>query len=168
MPAIPWDKTLAASGAMGLKSASFAYRESHDGALISFFLSVPETDRTGLFKIIASSSKDANPPAFVPADAVKFWRWRVDGQKDWAALGKHGRQYSPAALSSVNAAIAMANASAQQKDPSFDLRKNLIGNLGDDFISYSKNPTGSSIADLNNAPSIFLFASRIRNKPSSR
>ncbi|MEJ0089563.1 MAG: hypothetical protein WDM80_07445 [Limisphaerales bacterium] len=158
-PQIPWDKTLAASGAMGLKSASFAYRESHDGALISFFLSVPETDRAGLFKIIASLSKDANPPAFVPADAVKFWRWRVDGQKDWAALETLVGNISPAALSSLNAAIAMANASAQQKDPSFDLRKNLIGNLGDDFISYSKSPTGSSIADLSKAPSIFLFAS---------
>jgi hypothetical protein len=66
---------------------------------------------------------------------------------------------SPAALSSLNAAIAMANVSAQQKDPSFDLRKNLIGNLGDDFMSYAKAPAGTSIADLNNAPSIFLFAS---------
>ncbi len=158
-PPIPWDKTLAASGVMGLKSASFAYHETHEGALINFFLSVPEADRAGLFKIIAASSKDANPPAFVPADAVKFWRWRADGQKGWAALETMVGSISPAALSSLNAAIAMANASAQQKDPSFDLRKNLIGNLGDDFISYSKNPTGSSIADLNKAPSIFLFAS---------
>jgi hypothetical protein len=53
----------------------------------------------------------------------------------------------------------MANATAQQKDPGFDLRKNLIGNLGDDFISYSKSPTGSSITDLSKSPSIFLFAS---------
>jgi hypothetical protein len=83
----------------------------------------------------------------------------VDGQKDWAALESMVGSISPAALSSLNAAIAMANASAQQKDPSFDLRKNLIGNLGDDFISYGKAPVGSTIADLNKAPSIFLFAS---------
>jgi hypothetical protein len=41
MPAIPWDKVLAASGAMGLKSASFTYRESHDGSLVDFFLAAP-------------------------------------------------------------------------------------------------------------------------------
>ena len=159
MPPISTDKALTASGAMGLKSASFSYRESGDGSQVSFYLSVPETDRTGLFKMIAAAPKDANPPLFVPADAVKFWRWRVDGQKDWAALETMIGGISPAVLSSLNAAIAMANTSAQQKDPSFDLRKNLIGNLGDDFISYAKAPTGNSIADLNNAPTIFLFAS---------
>jgi hypothetical protein len=158
MPQIPWDKTLAASGAMGLKSASFAARESHDGSEMDFFFSVPEADRTGLFKIIAASPKDAGAPLFVPADAVKFWRWRVDGQKDWVALETMLGNISPAALSSLNAAIAMANASAQLKDPAFDFRKNLIGNLGDDFIGYQKAPAGNSIADLNGAPSIFLFA----------
>ncbi len=159
MPQIPWDKSLAASGALGLKSASFAYREMSDGSQVNFSLAVPEADRTGLFKIIAAAPKDANPPGFVPADAIKFWRWRVDGQKDWAALEAMISGISPAALSSLNAAIAMANASAQQKDPSFDLRKNLLGNLGDDFVSYAKAPAGNSIADLNNPPSIFLFAS---------
>jgi hypothetical protein len=159
MPQIPWDKSLAASGAMGLKSASFSCRETVEGSQVNFFLSVPEADRTGVFKIIAAAPKDANPPLFVPADAVKFWRWRTDGQKDWAALETMIGSISPAGLSSLNAAIAMANAGAQQKDPSFDLRKNLLGNLGDDFISYAKAPAGTSIADLNNAPSIFLFAS---------
>ena len=36
MPQIPWDKALAASGAMGLKSASFAYRESAEGSQVNF------------------------------------------------------------------------------------------------------------------------------------
>lgn len=94
----------------------------------------------------------------MPADVVKFWRWRVDGQKGWAALQTMLADISPAALSSLNAAIDMANASAQQKDPDFDIRKNLIGNLGDDFISYQKPPTGTTLADLNSAPSLFLFA----------
>ena len=159
VPQMPWDKILTASGALGLRSASITCRETHDGSQVNIFLAVPEADRTGLFKMLAATPKDANPPLFVPADAVKFWRWRVDGQKDWAALETMLGSISPVALSSLNTAIAMANASAQQKDPSFDLRKNLIGNLGDDFISYAKAPAGSSIADLNNAPSIFLFAS---------
>jgi hypothetical protein len=121
-------------------------------------LSVPEADRTGLFKIFAALPKDAGAPLFVPADAVKSWRWRVDGQKDWAALETMLGNISPAALISLNGVIAIANSTAQQKDPSFDLIKNLIGNLGDDFVGYQKAPAGSSLADLNSAPSIFLFA----------
>jgi hypothetical protein len=50
----------------------------------------------------------------------------------------------------------MANASGQMKDPDFDLKKNLIGNLGDDVINYQKAATGTSIADLNNAPMLYL------------
>src|SRR5664280_1780085 len=115
-------------------------------------------DRQGIFKIIAAAPKDANPPAFVPADAVKFWRWRVDGQKSWAALEKMLADISPAWLSSLNAAISIANATAQQKDPNFDVRKNLIGNLGDDWIYYQKAPAGNPPADLNSAPWLFLFA----------
>ena len=50
----------------------------------------------------------------------------------------------------------MANTLAQTKDPSFDLRNNLFGNLGDDIISYGKPPTGDTLADFANAPEIYL------------
>ena len=66
-------------------------------------------------------------------------------------------EISPAALSGLDAAINMANANAQQTDPSFDIRKNLITNLGDDWIGYEKAPTGTSLQDLSRAPSLFLF-----------
>jgi hypothetical protein len=158
LPPIPWDKILGASGLTGLKSASFSYRETHDGSQLNLYLAAPEAGRQGIFKIIAAEPKDASPPAFVPAEAVKFWRWRVDGQKSWAALEKMLSDVSPAWLDSLNSAISIANATAQQKDPNFDLRKNLIGNLGDDWISYQKAPAGNPPADLNSAPALFLFA----------
>jgi hypothetical protein len=158
MPQIPWDKVLAASGAMGLKSASFTYRESHDGSQVNFFLSAPESSREGIFKILAAAPKDSAPPSFVPADAVKFWRWRVDSQKSWAELQTMLADISPGALSGLNIAIAMANANGQQKDPDFDIQKDLIGNLGDDFINYQKVPADKTSAGLNSAPSLFLFA----------
>ena len=158
MPQIPWDKVLAASGAMGLKSASFTYRESRDGSQVNVFLSVPESDRTGIFSILAATPKSSGPPSFVPADAVKFWRWRVDGQKSWAGLQTMLADISPAALNSLNSVIGIYNMTARRKDPDFDFAKNFIGNLGDDFISYQKMPAGKAPADLNNAPSLFLFA----------
>ncbi len=151
------DKILDATGLTGVKSASFAYRETREGSQVSFFIAAPETDRKGLLKIFAAAHESAVPQSFVPADAVKFWRWRLDGQDGWAALEKMLGEISPMAVAGLNAAIGMANANAQQKDPDFDLRKNLIGNLGDDFINYQKAPTGTALADLNNAPSLYLI-----------
>jgi hypothetical protein len=84
---------------------------------LNFYLAAPEAGRQGIFKIIAAAPKDANPPAFVPADAVKFWRWRVDGQKSWAALEKMLSDISPAWLGSLNSAISIANATAPAKRP---------------------------------------------------
>lgn len=156
MPQFSVSKMLAAAGLTGLKSASFATRESHDGSEADFYLSVPEAGRAGLFKMISTDTKDGNPPPFVPADAVKFWRWRLDGQKEWATLQTMLGDIYPAGLNMINSAIAMANASSQMKDPDFDINKNLIGNLGDDVINYQKAATSASIADLNNAPTLYL------------
>jgi hypothetical protein len=158
MPAIPWKKILSVSGLGGLKSVSFSGRQSREGAEADFFISAPEAAREGLIKIISANQKDANPPPFVPADAVKFWRWRVDGQQSWATLLKMVGDFSPVALASLNSFLDIANSSAQQQDPDFDIRKNLIGNLGDDWISYQKKPAGMTLADLNQAPSVFIFA----------
>jgi hypothetical protein len=158
MPAIPWKKILGVSGFTGLKSISFSCRQTREGAEADFFLSAPESARQGFLKIISANQKDANPPPFVPADAMKFWRWRVDGQQSWATLLKMINDVSPVALASLNSFLDIANSSAQQQDPDFDIRKNLIGNLGDDWISYQKKPVGPTLADLNQAPSIFIFA----------
>jgi hypothetical protein len=157
MPQFSPGKILAAAGLTGLKSASFTYHESRDGVQVDFYLSAPESSRQGILKIIAASSKDAGPPVFVPADAVKFSRWRVDSQQAWIELQKLVANIAPAYLSYLNSAIDMINANAQQKDPSFDIRKNLIGNLGDDFISYQEPPAGNTPEELNNAPSLTLI-----------
>ena len=148
---------LNASGLTGLKSVSLAYRESHDGSQLNLYLSAPEAARQGFLKILAAVPKDANPPVFVPARAVKFSRWRLDGQKSWAELEKMIGALSPGGLAGLNATIDAVNALARQKDPEFDLRKDLIANLGDDFISYQKAPAGNTLEDLNHPPSLFLF-----------
>lgn len=158
MPPLSASAMLNASGLMGLKSVSLAYRESSDGSQLNLYLSAPEAARQGLLKIFAAVPKDANPPVFVPASAVKFSRWRIDGQKSWAELEKMIGALSPGGLATLNATIEAINGLARQKDPDFDLRKNLIANLGDDFISYQKAPAGTTPADLSSAPSLFLFA----------
>ena len=157
MAAPQLDKILDATGLTGVKSASFSYRETRDGSQVNFFIAAPEPGRKGLLKIFSATHESAVPQSFVPADVVKFWRWRLDGQSGWAALEKMVGDISPGALAGLNAGISMVDANAKKTDPDFDLRKNLIDNLGDDFVNYQKAPTGTSLADLNNAPSLYLI-----------
>jgi hypothetical protein len=158
LPQIPWNQVLDASGLTSLKSVSFSYYESRVGTQFNVFLSIPAAARQGILQMIAAAPKDANPPGFVPADAIKFFRWRIDGRRDWAALQKMLGNISPTTLNSLNSVLDIANAAAQQKDPNFDIRQNLFANLSDDFISYQMAPKENAPDDLNNAPSLFLFA----------
>jgi hypothetical protein len=158
MPRFTGAKILGATGLGGLKSASFALREKPDGATVVLHLTAPEATRTGLLKMFALPAKDAGIPAFVPADAIKFSRFRLDGKQTWAELQKMIAAISPQWLASLNAVIDMANTLAQTKNPGFDLRNNLFGNLGDDIVTYSKAPAGDTLADFARPPAICLVA----------
>jgi len=142
-----------------LKSIAFSVQQSSDGASFQLFFSVPESTRQGLFKILAGEPKETLPPGFVPADAVKFQRWRIDGRKAWATLEKTLSDISPQAVSTLNFLLDSANTYGKEKDSAFDIRKNLIGNLGDDIITYQKAPRGQSLAEISSAPSLVLVGS---------
>jgi hypothetical protein len=152
-------KILTAVGFGSLKSLAFSVQMGNEGSTVQFFASMPSSGRQGLFSVLPEAVKDAGPPSFVPADVVKFQRWRIDGQKTWAALQKTLSDISPQAREGINFAIETANAAAKQKDPDFDMDKNFFGNLGDDVITYQKSPAGNNLADLNSAPSLFLLGS---------
>jgi len=156
MPKLTAAKVLGATGLGALKSASFALIASAGGSTVVLHLTAPEATRTGVLKILALAPKDAGIPAFVPADAIKFSRFRLDGKQTWAELQKMVAAMSPQWLSSLNSVIDMANAMAQMKDPGFDLRNNLFGNLGDDIMIYGKAPAGDSPSDFAHAPSLYL------------
>jgi hypothetical protein len=66
---------------------------------------------------------------------------------------------SPQVAGAITFSLSAVNELAKQKDPDFDINKNLFGNLGDDLISYQKAPHGTTLADLSSAPSLFLIGS---------
>lgn len=150
------DKLLATLGLAGLETVSFNLRDTADGCLTHLLVSVPESNRKGLVKLLSFEAKDANPPRFVPGDAVKFTRLRRDFQTVWATLENTLAEISPQMAGAVKMMVDFAG---KDKDPNFDLRKNLIGNLGDDFISYEKNPRKITLEGLNSPPSLYLISS---------
>jgi hypothetical protein len=153
------EKVLNALGLAGLKTLAASYQSANDGTMLKVSVGVPESSRRGIFRILAGEPRDARPPAFVPADAVRFQRWRIDGQKTWETLQKAVADISPQWVNAINFLIDTANTAARTKDPGFDIKKNIIGNLGDDMITYEKAPLGKSPAQLQSPPSIFLLGS---------
>ena len=158
MPSFSATKLIAATGLGNLKSASFALNEAREGSTGIFHFNAPADTRSGLLKMLALPARAAAAPDFVPADVIKFSRFRLDGKQAWADLQKLLANLQPQALAMLNSAVDMANSGAQQKEPGFDLRNDLFGNLGDDIITWTKPPVGDSIKALSNPPGIALIA----------
>jgi hypothetical protein len=150
------DSTLAAAGLTGLTSACFSYRSLPEGLVAQLFIGVPESKRRGLLKAFVGEAKDSNPPSFVPADATKFWRWRINIPHTWTQLETMLNDLNPQYSSVINFVLQTAG---KDKDEHYDLKSELLGNLGDDIIHYEKAPQGNTLADLSSAPSLYLIGS---------
>ena len=154
------EKILDAAGLSGVRNAAFAYQDSPDGPVMQFHIGVPESERKGLLKILAGEPKETTPPPFVPADAVRFMRWRMDGQKSWDTLTSAMNDISPQIMGMVDYFLSTANELGKLKDENFDLRRQLIGNLGDDIITFEKKPRSAELSDLMNPPAITMVGSK--------
>jgi len=150
------DSPLAAAGLTGLTSASFTYRSLPEGLSAQLFVGVPETKRRGLLKAFVGEAKDSNPPAFVPSDVTKFWRWRINIPHSWSQLETMLNEFNPRYSSVINFVLQTAG---KDKDANYDLKSELLSNLGDDIVHYEKAPRGNTLADLNSAPSLYLIGS---------
>ncbi len=150
------DKALAAMGLTALTTASFDYRDTPDGMMSQLYIGVPEFARRGLVKALAAAAKDANPPPFVPSDVVKFSRWRLDVAQGWTTIEKMLNEINPSAAGIVSMVLSLAG---KDKDDKYDLKAELLGSLGDDILSYEKNPRSDAPDSTNSAPSIYLIGS---------
>ncbi len=149
-------KALAALGLDGLNSLAFSAQQTAEGHFGRVAVSAPEAKRAGLLKLLAFEAKDSAPPAFVPADAVKFQRWRLNGQQVWNTLESTLQSISPQMGGFLQMSL---GALGKDKDPNFDFKKTFVANLGDDFVSYERAPQGKTLPELSNPPSITLLGS---------
>ena len=158
------EKVITGLGLNTLRSVALVSRADTQGSSLEIFLAAPESEREGILKILAGEAKDATPPAFVPADVVKFSRWRISGPKAWDTLEMSLNNISPQLGAGLNFALATITANAQQKNPDFDIKRDLIGNFGDDIIAYQKAPRTQALADIAAPPSLFLISSPAPDK----
>ncbi len=149
------DRMLGALGLSDVQTIAATVRDTGEGAAASIAINVPEAGRKGLVRILAVDQKDSSPPPFVPADAVKFSRWRIDLQKAWTTIETMLNEISPASGGVIKLLLDTAG---KEKDPSFDLRSILLANLGDDLVSYEKAPRPDG--DPASPPSVLLVGSK--------
>jgi hypothetical protein len=147
---------ITALGFAGLRSVAFNLNQSKEGTLVNFFLGVPEAERRGLFKLIVMDRKESAPPPFVPGDVTKFSRIRLDGQKFFATIEEMVNELSPQLGALMQLGVANAG---KDKDPNFDFKKNVIGNLGNDIVMMQRAPRSAKLADLMSPPQLFLIGS---------
>ena len=150
------DKVIDATGLRGLKMIACALKDTADGLMWQFSARVPEADRRGLFKVLAVQAKESEPPSFVPAEVVKFSRWRLDGAQAWAAMETMIGEISPQMSGVLRMLIGSVG---KDKDPDFDFRKSFVGNLGDDLITFQRGPRSATLADLDSPPTLVLVGS---------
>jgi hypothetical protein len=153
-PALDSGKMISALGLGGLQSLAFSLKDSNEGSLATFAIAAPDSSRRALARIFSHDARDASPPPFVPADAVKFTRWRMDLSKAFASLESMLVDLNPAYAGIIKLFVDNAG---KDKDPNFDLRKSLIANLGDDVIVYEKKPKETSLNAT--APTLYLVSS---------
>ena len=147
---------LSTIGMDSITSASFSYQNSPDGLGAQLFIGAPADRRAGLLKAFAAEAKDSGAPRFVPADAVKYWRWRLNIPHSWAVIEGVLKDLNPLLAGAVNAALLTAG---KDKDEHYDLKSELLGNLGDDIISYEKAPKATTLAEVKSAPAIYIIGS---------
>ncbi len=147
---------LQASGLNDITSAALTFQSDAEGTGAQMYVAVPEANRRGLIKAFALEAKDCSPPPFVPTDAVKFMRWRVNLRQTWDTLEKMLNDINPQYGSLLNYVLSQAG---KDKDEKYDLKAELLDNLGDDIISYGKSPKGNTMEDFKSAPSLVLVGS---------
>ncbi|MGZ5543810.1 MAG: hypothetical protein ACXWIU_03970 [Limisphaerales bacterium] len=149
-------KVAGALGVYGLTTASFTWRETPEGMLTQIYVGAPESARKGLLKVFAAEPKDSTPPSFVPADATKFNRWRLNLSQSWTTLEKTLADISPSYGGLINFVLESAG---KDKDEKYNFKSELLGSLGDDVVGYEKAAPANAPLSDESVPSLYLLGS---------
>jgi hypothetical protein len=138
-PALSSVRDLAISaGFDSIQQIAFALEARTNGLLVRAWLGLPEPSRRGLLRLLPGEILNLDPPPFIPADVESFRRWRLDGAKTWTNLQSWLEASSPQMLRVINFVLDSVNAAQRESLPGFEVRQQLMGNLGNDLMVYSK------------------------------
>jgi hypothetical protein len=157
-------KLMSATGLNGLRSLAVGAQLASDGSRVEVLVGLPESERTGLMKLLVPEAKDATPPAFVPADVARFQRMRINLPQAWNAFEEIVFTILPTARGVIDM---MFFSVGKDQDPNFDLRRELFGNLGDDVIVMEKAPAQETLAALSSPPTLILLGANAPDRAAA-
>ena len=152
------DGVITALGLKGLRSISLSMHQDKEGELVDLFIDVPEAGRRGLLTLLAPDAEAAGPPPFVSADVASFARFRRNGQAAWKVFTGMLAEITPAAPMALGA----LDGFAQQNNPDFSFKEQIIDTLGDDFImmEMARPDAGDELEDILGGATLFMVKSR--------
>ena len=150
------DKILAATGLKGIKTLAAQIVGAPEGTLAELKVNVPDSQRKGVVRLLTPDRKDSSPLPFVGAEMAKFRRWRIDGQRAWDTLENMLKTFSPEMAGLVQMGL---QAAGKERDPNFDLKRAVVGNLGDDFLWLQKSSRAAGLDERSTPPSLLLVSS---------
>ena len=122
--------------------------------MMEFAMAVPKEDRQGLFEWIDLAEKDCLPPPRVPSNVASFSRVRLNLSQLWENLEESVTELSPILGGRMNAVL-----HESEQGLGFNIRKDILGNLGDDLIAIGFPPRSARFEDLISAPTLTLLSS---------
>lgn len=150
----PPSKMLQSLGLDGLQSLSLHLRQIEGGSMMEFAMAIPKEDRQGLFEWIHLAEKDCLPPPRVPSNVASFSRVRLNLSQLWENLEESVAELSPILGGMMNAVLRES-----EQGLGFNIRKDILGNLGDDLIAIGFPQRSSRFEDLISAPTLTLLSS---------
>ena len=149
-------KVVPATGLASIQAVGGAIHATEAGMATDLFVEVPVAGRAGLTQVMQILPKDAGLPEGIPDGVGSFQRWRIDGAAGWKALESSLKRISPQLGDLARITVESAG---QVFDPNFNLQRDLVGNLGDDFITFTLPPTGTNLLQLSRSGRVQMVGS---------
>jgi hypothetical protein len=149
-------KVVPATGLASIQAVGGAIHATEAGMTTDLAIEVPAAGRAGLTQVMQILPKDAGLPEGIPDGVGSFQRWRIDGAAGWKALESSLKRVSPQLGDLARITVESAG---QVFDPNFNLQRDLVGNLGDDFITFTLPPTGTNLLQLSRSGRVQLVGS---------
>jgi hypothetical protein len=149
-------KVVPATGLVSIGAVAGAVTATEAGMTADLVVECPAAKRAGLTQVMQILPKEAGLPEGIPDGVASFQRWRIDGAGGWKALESSLERVSPNLGKLARITVESAG---QVFDPNFNLQRDLVGNLGDDFITFSLPPTGTNLLQLSRSGRVQMVGS---------
>ena len=149
-------KVVPATGLTSIKAVGGGVQFTTNGWTTELAIEVPAAERVGLTRLMEILPLEAGVLEGVPEGVASFQRWRIDGPGGWKALEASLQRISPN-LSDL-AGITVESA-GQVFNSNFNLQRDLVGALGNDFITFTLAPSGTNLVQLSSSGRIQMVGS---------